>query len=73
MPVVQWIEHLVAVQAVGGSIPLGHARRVRIEANCASFENSREQSLHRFESCTLRLSFAEAATADKSAKIVKAR
>ena len=26
MPVVQWIEHLVAVQAVGGSIPLGHTR-----------------------------------------------
>ena len=25
MPVVQRIEHLVAVQAVGGSIPLGHA------------------------------------------------
>ena len=24
MSVVQWIEHLVAVQAVGGSIPLGH-------------------------------------------------
>jgi hypothetical protein len=26
VPVVQRIEHLVAVQAVGGSIPLGHAR-----------------------------------------------
>ena len=25
VPVVQWIEHLVAVQAVGGSTPLGHA------------------------------------------------
>ena len=28
--------------------------RVRIVDNCTSFENSREQSLHRFESCTLR-------------------
>ena len=25
--------------------------------NCTSFENSREQSLHRFESCTLRMKF----------------
>jgi 8-oxo-dGTP diphosphatase len=29
-------------------------RRVRIAANCASFENSRAKVLHRFESCTLR-------------------
>ena len=28
--------------------------------NCTSFENSREQSLRRFESCTLRLRLAEA-------------
>ena len=26
MPVVQWIEHNVADVAVGGSIPLGHAK-----------------------------------------------
>lgn len=28
--------------------------RVRIVANCTSFENSRKKFLHRFESCTLR-------------------
>ncbi len=33
--------------------------RVRIVVNCASFENSREQSLHRFESCTLRLALPD--------------
>ena len=29
MLVVQWIEHLVAVQAVGGSIPLEHTQKER--------------------------------------------
>lgn len=32
--------------------------RVRIVDNYTSFENSREQSLHRFESCTLRFHLA---------------
>ena len=39
MLVVQWIEHLVAVQAVGGSIPLGHA---------FSGEGSHSGQLHEF-------------------------
>jgi hypothetical protein len=53
-PVAHWIERDVADVEAGGSTPLRRARRVRIAANCTSFENSREQSLHRFESCTLR-------------------
>jgi hypothetical protein len=39
VPVVQRIEHLVAVQAVGGSIPLGHARRGARAVESDGFEN----------------------------------
>lgn len=46
MPVVQRIEHLVAVQAVGGSIPLGHTRRSARVVYLAGFENRAGRKTH---------------------------
>ncbi len=59
MPVVQRIERLVAVQVVGGSIPLGHAlkqtwRSARV-VYLAGLENRADlKDLQRFESSLLR-------------------
>lgn len=68
--VAQWIERQIAdLKVVSSSLTRRTVRRVRIVANCTSFENSREKSLHRFKSCTLRQTLHSAARCQLAALV----